>query len=77
MKRIIIPVLILGLCFSLSAFLMRNPKRLSETPMEIIPVAVRVIDVTSSSAKLVVGSQGKVQAAQTANLAAATPAGVR
>ena len=72
MKRIIIPVLILGLCFSLSAFLMRNPKRISETPMDIIPVAVRVIDVTSSSTKLVVGSQGKVQAAQTANLAAAT-----
>ena len=72
MKRIIFPVVILGLSVSLSAFLMQNPKRLAETPMEIIPVAVRVVDVTSSSANLVVRSQGKVQAAQTANLAAAT-----
>ena len=72
MKRIVLPILILATCIGFSSFIMRNPKRLSEIPIEIIPVTVRVMEVNSSSTTLVVGSQGKVQAAQPANLAAAT-----
>ena len=72
MKRIILPILILATCIGFSTFIMRNPKRLTETAVDIIPVTVRVTEVKSSSTRLLVGSQGKVQAARTANLAAAT-----
>ncbi|MCY4264833.1 MAG: efflux RND transporter periplasmic adaptor subunit [Gammaproteobacteria bacterium] len=70
MKRIILPILILGGCFSAAVALIRNPASVEESALEVIPVTVRVVEVSLQSAELVVGSQGKVQAAQSASLSA-------
>ena len=71
MKRVLIPIVILGSCIAFSYALIRTPLSLDEVALEIIPVSVRVTEVEQRSVGLVVGSQGKVQAAQTANLSAA------
>ncbi len=68
MKRIILPIVILGGCFSVAVALIRNPTTVEEAALEVIPVSVRVIEVGLESVELVVGSQGKVQAAQSANI---------
>ncbi len=70
MKRIILPILILGGCFSVSVALIRNPATLEEASLEVIPVSVRVVEVSLDSVELLVGSQGKVQAAQSASISA-------
>ena len=70
MKRIILPILILGGCFSVSVALIRNPTTVEEASLEVIPVSVRVLEVGLDSVELVVGSQGKVQAAQSASISA-------
>ena len=71
MKRVLVPIVILGSCIAFSYALIRTPLSLEEVALEIIPVSVRVTEVEQRSVGLVVGSQGKVQAAQTANLSAA------
>ena len=71
MKRVLVPIVILGSCIAFSYALIRTPLSLDEVALEIIPVSVRVTEVEQRSVGLVVGSQGKVQAAQTANLSAA------
>ena len=71
MKRVLVPIVILGSCIAFSYALIRTPLSLDEVALEIIPVSVRVAEVEQRSVDLVVGSQGKVQAAQTANLSAA------
>ena len=71
MKRILLPVIILGACFSAAYTLISNPKQLDEVALEVIPVTVRVIEVQQSTVALNVGSQGKVQPSVTANLSAA------
>ena len=70
MKRIVLPIAILIGCFLISGYLIRNPTTVEEAAIEIIPVSVRVAEVDLESVDLVVGSQGKVQAAQTASLSA-------
>ena len=70
MKRIVLPIAILIGCFLISGYLIRNPTTVEEAAIEIIPVSVRVAEVNLESVDLVVGSQGKVQAAQTASLSA-------
>ncbi len=70
MKRIILPILILGGCFSVSVALIRNPTTVEEASLEVIPVSVRVLEVGLDSVELVVGSQGKVQSAQSASISA-------
>ena len=70
MKRIVLPIAILTGCFLISGFLIRNPTTVEEAAIEIIPVSVRVTEVNLESVELVVGSQGKVQAAQTVSLSA-------
>ena len=71
MRRVVLPVIILMACAFFANFLVRNPSQLEEVALEIIPVAVRVIEVEKGTVGLSVGSQGKVQAAQTVNLSAA------
>lgn len=71
MKRIILPILILGVAILLAVVLVRNPPQVVETAAEIKAVTVRVSEVQLSSVQLSVESQGKVQAAQTASLSAA------
>ena len=71
MKRILLPVIILGACVSAAYTLISNPKQLDEVALEVIPVTVRVIEVQQSTVALNVGSQGKVQPSVTANLSAA------
>ena len=71
MKRFGIPFLILLTCVTGAAYLIRNPSSVDEVSMEIIPVSVRVAEVELTSVDLIIGSQGKVQAAQTASLSAA------
>ena len=71
MKRVLVPIIILGSCIAFSYALIRTPLSLDEVALEIIPVSVRVTEVEQRSVGLVVGSQGKVQASQTANLSAA------
>ena len=70
MKRIILPIAILIGCVLISGFLIRNPTTVEEAAVEIIPVSVRVAEVNLESVDLIVGSQGKVQAAQTVSLSA-------
>lgn len=70
MKRIILPIVILGGCFSVAVALIRNPTSVEEAALEVIPVSVRVIEVGLESVELLVGSQGKVQAAQSASISA-------
>lgn len=70
MKRVVMPIAILVACLAISVYLVRNPTTVEEAALEIIPVSVRVIEVDKESVDLIVGSQGKVQAAQTASLTA-------
>ena len=70
MKRILLPFAILIGCFLVSGYLIRNPTAVEEAAIEIIPVSVRVAEVNLESVDLIVGSQGKVQAAQTVSLSA-------
>ena len=71
MKRIVLPIVILVGCLLVSSYLIRNPTTVEEAAVEIIPVSVRVAEVSLESVELVVGSQGKVEAAQTVSLSAA------
>ena len=71
MKRVLVPIGILVGCVLFAGFLLRTPTEIEATSPEIIPVAVRVAEVQLESVQLVVKSQGKVQAAQTASLSAA------
>lgn len=71
MRKVVLPVIILMACALFANVLIRNPTQLEEVALDVIPVAVRVIEVQKGSVDLSVGSQGKVQAAQTANLSAA------
>lgn len=68
MMRLLLPAGILAGCVLLAAWLVTNPTELDEASPEIIPVAVRVMEVRSEPTKLFVESQGKVQAARTVNL---------
>lgn len=68
MLRVLLPVGILAGCVLLAAWLVFNPTELDEASPEIVPVAVRVMEVRSEPTKLFVESQGKVQAARTVNL---------
>ena len=70
MKRILLPILILGCCVMLAGVLINNPPQVEETSPEIIPVSVRVAPAQIQSVNLTVQSQGKVQAAQRASVAA-------
>ena len=70
MKRIVLPIAILIGCFLVSGYLIRNPTAVEEAAIEIIPVSVRVAEANLESVELIVGSQGKVQAAQTVSLSA-------
>lgn len=66
--RVLLPVGILAGCVLIAAWLVLNPTELDEASPEIVPVAVRVMEVRSEPTKLFVESQGKVQAARTVNL---------
>ncbi len=68
MMRVVIPAGILAGCVLFASWLVLNPNQLDEASPEIIPVAVRVMEVNSDSTQLFVESQGKVQAARTVNL---------
>ncbi|MYA36388.1 MAG: efflux RND transporter periplasmic adaptor subunit [Gammaproteobacteria bacterium] len=68
MLRVLLPVGILSGCVLFAAWLVINPTELDEASPEIVPVAVRVMEVRSEPTKLFVESQGKVQAARTVNL---------
>ena len=68
MMRVVIPAGILVGCVLFASWLVLNPSQLDEASPEIIPVAVRVMEVDSDSTQLFVESQGKVQAARTVNL---------
>ena len=68
MLRVLLPLGILSGCALFAAWLVVNPTELDEASPEIVPVAVRVIEVRSEPTKLFVESQGKVQAARTVNL---------
>ena len=68
MLRVLLPAGILAGCVLFAAWLVRNPTQLDEASPEIVPVAVRVMEVRSEPTKLFVKSQGKVQAARTVNL---------
>ena len=70
MKRIFLPIFILGGCVVVAFYMLRTPTTVDVVAPEIIPVAVRVEAVELSSVQLTVESQGKVQAAQIANLSA-------
>ena len=70
MIRVVIPIGILVGCILFAGYLIRTPTELEESSPEIIPVAVRVAEVQRESVQLTVESQGKVQAARTANLSA-------
>ncbi len=68
MLRVLLPVGILAGCVLFAAWLVSNPTELDEASPEIVPVAVRVMEVRSEPTKLFVESQGKAQAARTVNL---------
>ncbi len=68
MLRILLPAAILVGSALLAVWLIRNPTELDAASPEIIPVAVRVMEVRSEPTQLFVQSQGKVQAARTVNL---------
>lgn len=68
MLRVLLPAGILAGCVLFAAWLVLNPTELDEASPEIIPVAVRVMEVDSEPVQLFVESQGKVQAARTVNL---------
>ena len=70
MKRILLPVLILGCSILFAGILIMTPTEVEESAPEVQSVEVRVIEVKMESVQLTVESQGKVQAAQLASLAA-------
>jgi RND family efflux transporter MFP subunit len=70
MKRVLLPLAILCGCIAIAYVLLRTPTTVEEVAPELIPVAVRVQEVEMTSVQLAVDSQGKVQAAQVANLSA-------
>lgn len=70
MKRVLMPIAILGGCIAVAFYMLRTPTTVEEVAPEVIPVAVRVQQVEVQSVELTVESQGKVQAAQIANLSA-------
>ena len=70
MKRVLLPIAILVGCVLFAGFLYMTPAQVSETSPEVVPVSVRVAQVELASVRLIVESQGKVQAAQLANLSA-------
>ena len=70
MKRILAPIVILGGFIAIALYMVRTPTTVEEFAPEVIPVAVRVQEVELGSVQLTVESQGKVQAAQIANLSA-------
>jgi RND family efflux transporter MFP subunit len=70
MKRVLLPIAILVGCVLFAGFLYMNPAQVLETSPEVLPVAVRVAQVELDSVRLIVESQGKVQAAQLANISA-------
>jgi len=55
----------------IAVVLIRTPTQVEEAAPEIIPVTVRVTEVQREAVQLVVESQGKVQAAQLANVSSA------
>lgn len=71
MKRVVIPIGILLGCGLIAAILINTPTQVNEAAPEVLPVIVRVTEVRLESVQLMVESQGKVQAAQLANLSAA------
>lgn len=71
MKRVLMPIAILLGCILIAGYLIRTPTTVTESAPEVIPVSVRVAEVELQSVQLVVESQGKVQAAQIANLSTA------
>lgn len=71
MKRVVMPIAILLGCLLVAGYLIRTPTTVTETAPEVIPMSVRVAEVGLESVQLVVESQGKVQAAQIANLSTA------
>jgi len=70
MKRVILPILILGVAILMAAVLVRTPPQVVESAVEVRAVTVRVAEVRRETIQLSVESQGKVQAAQTASLSA-------
>ncbi len=70
MLRVLLPTGILAGCVLFAGWLTLNPAELDETPVEIVPITVRVAEVRSGPTQLFVESQGKVQAARTVNLSA-------
>ncbi|NKB33830.1 MAG: efflux RND transporter periplasmic adaptor subunit [Pseudomonadales bacterium] len=70
MKRILFPVAILGGYIVIAYYMLSTPTTVVVVAPEVIPVAVRVQEVELDSVRLTVESQGKVQAAQIANLSA-------
>lgn len=70
MKRVVLPIAIMLGSIVIAIVLIRNPTQVSETAPEIVPIAVRVIEVQQESVQLVVESQGKVQAAYLTNVSA-------
>ncbi|HIF85695.1 MAG TPA: efflux RND transporter periplasmic adaptor subunit [Gammaproteobacteria bacterium] len=71
MKRVVMPIAILAGCILFAGYLIYTPIELEEAAPEVHTVTVRVAEVKLDSVQLVVESQGKVQAAQQASLAAA------
>jgi RND family efflux transporter MFP subunit len=71
MKRVVMPIAILAACSLFAGYLIMTPTVLEESAPEVLAVTVRVAEVQLDSVQLLVQSQGKVQAAQQANLAAA------
>lgn len=70
MKRVLLPIAIMLGSIVIAVLLIRTPTQVEEAAPEIIPVSVRVAEVRQESVQLVVESQGKVQAAQQANVSA-------
>ncbi len=71
MKRVLLPIAIMLGSIILTVVLIRTPAQVEEAAPEVIPISVRVIEVQQESVRLVVESQGKVQAAQMASVSAA------
>jgi len=69
-KQVLAPIVILGGFVAIAFYMLRTPTTVDEVAPEVIPVAVRIQEVALSSVQLTVESQGKVQAAQIANLSA-------
>jgi RND family efflux transporter MFP subunit len=70
MKRIFLPILILGSSIVLAGILINAPTQVEESTPVVQSVTVRVAEVGLESVQLTVESQGKVQAAQLASLSA-------